>query len=217
MSQRARPSSPRMFESNLFERFSRAHPLAPAVLYLPVAAMSIALSWRQGPLHTVLGVFAGYLVWTVVEYWLHRLIFHLPVIGPKSARVAFVLHGVHHDNPSDETRLVMPIGASLPMALVVFAVFRLTLGASAVWGPFAGFAIGYVIYDEVHWYLHAGKPTSAWGRWVRRQHFLHHFSEPTSRFGVSCPWLDYVFFTRGTQRKTGSLSATASDCSSAAE
>ncbi len=214
MTQRARSGSPRMFESDLFERFSRAHPLAPAILYLPVAALGIVLSWPHGALRTALSVFAGYLVWTVVEYWLHRLVFHLPVVGPKSARVAFVLHGVHHESPSDETRLVMPIGASLPMGLFIFFAFRLVLGADGAWGPFAGFAIGYVIYDEVHWYLHAGKPTSAWARWLRRQHFLHHFSEPTSRFGVSCPWLDYVFLSRGSQRKSSAAAAPANDHSS---
>jgi sterol desaturase/sphingolipid hydroxylase (fatty acid hydroxylase superfamily) len=204
-----------MFESDLFERFSRAHPLAPAVLYLPLAALSVGLGWQQsGLVKTLLGVGAGYLLWTVVEYWLHRLVFHLPVIGPKTARVAFVLHGVHHDNPSDETRLVMPLGASLPMGVATYFAFRALLGA-AMWGPFAGFVIGYVIYDEVHWYLHAAKPTTRVGRWLRREHFLHHFSDSNSRFGVSCPWLDYAFLTRGAPRK--STGGTSESYSSPAE
>jgi len=193
--------SPRMFETELFERFSRAHPLTPAVLYLPLVAASLWLSVRhQTPVaHIALGVFGGYFLWTLTEYWLHRLVFHLPVIGPKTERAAFLIHGVHHDYPYDETRLVMPAGASLAMCAITLAAFYFTLGSSAMWAPLAGFVLGYVIYDEVHWYLHAGKPTSRFGRWVRRQHFLHHFKESNTRFGVSCPWMDYVFGTTGTR------------------
>lgn len=193
--------SPRMFETDLFERFSRAHPLTPAVLYLPLVAVSIWQSIRHNTsaAHIVLGVLGGYFFWTLTEYWMHRYVFHLPVIGPKTERAAFLIHGVHHDFPYDETRLVMPAGASLAMCALTLALFYFTLGASAMWAPLAGFVTGYVIYDEVHWYLHAGKPTSRFGRWVRRQHFLHHFKESNTRFGVSCPWLDYVFGTTGTR------------------
>jgi dihydroceramide fatty acyl 2-hydroxylase len=195
--------SPRMFESDLFERFSRAHPLTPAILYLPLVAVSIglALHHQQPPLAIALGVFGGYFFWTLTEYWLHRLVFHMPVIGPKTARAAFLIHGVHHDHPYDETRLVMPAGASLGLCVLTYFGFHAVLGPNTMWAPLAGFVLGYVIYDEVHWYLHAGRPTSRFGRWFRRQHFLHHFKEPSSRFGVSCPWLDYAFGSAAAPRR----------------
>jgi dihydroceramide fatty acyl 2-hydroxylase len=193
--------SPRMFESDFFERFSRAHPLTPAVLYLPLVAVAFGLAvHRETPGALLVGALSGYLLWTLTEYWLHRLVFHLPVIGPKTARAAFLIHGVHHDHPYDESRLVMPAGASLTLCGLTYLAFRGVLGPTAMWAPLAGFVLGYVIYDEVHWYLHAGRPTSRFGRWLRRQHFLHHFKEPSSRFGVSCPWLDYAFGTRTTPR-----------------
>ncbi|HEY4104649.1 MAG TPA: sterol desaturase family protein [Polyangiaceae bacterium] len=199
----AKQDSPRMFESDLFERFSRAHPLTPAIIYLPLVAIAIGLAFRHGQsaASIALNVFGGYLLWTLTEYWLHRLVFHLPVIGPKTERAAFLIHGVHHDYPYDESRLVMPAGASLSMCAITLLIFRATLGTAAMWAPLAGFVLGYVIYDEVHWYLHAGKPTSRFGRWFRRQHFLHHFKEPSSRFGVSCPWLDYAFGSAAAPRR----------------
>jgi dihydroceramide fatty acyl 2-hydroxylase len=97
---------------------------------------------------------------------------------------------------------VFPPGASLALCGLTYLGFRALLGEQALHGPLAGFVLGYVIYDEVHWYVHAHQPTSRFGRWLRREHFIHHFKEPTSRFGVSCPWLDYVFGTRG--RRVGS-------------
>lgn len=189
-----------MFASDFFERFSRAHPLTPAVLYLPLAGFAFALSLGQKTAwQSLLGVFGGYVAWTLAEYWLHRTVFHLPVVGPKTARVAFLVHGVHHESPSDESRLVMPAGASLALCGLTYAVFRSLLGAT-MWAPFAGFVLGYVIYDELHWYLHAGRPRSRFARWLRREHMLHHFKDPASRFGVSCPWLDYLFGSRSSER-----------------
>jgi dihydroceramide fatty acyl 2-hydroxylase len=190
-----------MFESDLLERFSRAHPLMPAFLYLPVVAASLygALLFHDvsyGQL--ALQLLGGYVGWTLFEYWMHRLLFHLPVVGPRTARASFLIHGVHHDYPWDETRLVMPPGASLFLCVVTYLSFRALFVADTHLGLFAGFVLGYVIYDEMHWYMHAHQPTSRFGRWLRREHFLHHFKDSSSRFGVSCPWLDYVFGTRGT-------------------
>lgn len=196
MTPSVKPGSPRMFETDLFERFSRAHPLTPAVLYLPLVAVSLGLAVRhQTAVAIAGGVLGGYVFWTLTEYWLHRLVFHLPVVGPKTKRAAFLIHGVHHDHPYDESRLVMPAGASLGLCALTYLAFRGVLGPSAMWAPLAGFVLGYVIYDELHWYLHAGRPKSRLGRWFRRQHYLHHFKAPATRFGVSCPWLDYAFGT----------------------
>jgi dihydroceramide fatty acyl 2-hydroxylase len=195
----ARRGTARMFESDFIERFSRVHPLVPAALYLPVVAASIyvAISRYAVPLPALaLHVFAGYVLWTFCEYWLHRLVFHLPIVGPKTARLNFLIHGVHHDYPWDETRLVFPAAASAGLCVLTYALFRFAFGVDAMYGPFAGFVLGYVIYDEMHWYVHARRPTTQLGRWLRREHFLHHFKDPTTRFGVSCPWLDYVFGTR---------------------
>jgi len=210
MTRGVRLDSPRMFQSELIERFSRAHPLTPAVLYLPVIAVSVYQALGQHGFGSVLfGVFAGYLLWTVSEYWLHRTLFHLPIVGPKTARLAFLVHGVHHEAPWDETRLVMPAGASVGLAVLTYFGFRGALGADQMWAPFAGFVLGYVIYDEVHWYIHACRPTSRLGRWLRREHFLHHFHDSNSRFGVSCPWLDFVFRSRGSKprRRTAGRSS----------
>jgi dihydroceramide fatty acyl 2-hydroxylase len=194
--------SARMFESPLLERFSRAHPAMPAVVYGPVALIALVQGVRSGKSLAVvlLEAVLGYVTWTLFEYWLHRLLFHLPVRGPKTQRAYFLIHGMHHDYPWDETRLVMPLGASLALCVIVFSAFRALLGGSGMWGPFGGFVLGYIFYDTVHWYVHARSPTSGLGGWLRREHFLHHFRSPAGRFGVSCPWLDYVFATRGPRR-----------------
>ena len=132
MTPSVKAGSPRMFETELFERFSRAHPLTPAVLYLPLVAVSLGLAihHRQGGVAVTGGVLGGYVFWTLTEYWLHRLVFHLPVIGPKTERAAFLIHGVHHEHPYDESRLVMPAGASLTLCVLTYVAFRALLGGA---------------------------------------------------------------------------------------
>jgi len=141
-------------------------------------------------------VLAGYLGWTLTEYWLHRLFFHLPVRGKISERIYFFVHGVHHDWPWDHSRLVMPPSVSIILAVAFYFLFRVLFG-EAIHALFTGFVIGYVVYDTVHWYTHAGSPQNRYLRFLRREHLVHHFRESGTRFGVSCPWWDVVFRTTG--------------------
>lgn len=191
--------SARMFENRLLEKLSHVHPATPAVLFLPLAALSLwaaAAVDGTAPLHIAWQVLAGYLGWTLTEYWLHRLFFHLPVRGPLSRRVYFFVHGVHHDWPWDQTRLVMPPSVSIILAALFYGLFRAAFGAE-VHALFAGFVLGYVLYDTLHWYAHAGSPKNRWLKLLRREHLVHHFKAPGTRFGVSCPWWDVVFRTSG--------------------
>jgi sterol desaturase/sphingolipid hydroxylase (fatty acid hydroxylase superfamily) len=192
--------SARMFRSDFLERFSHVHPVTPAALYLPVVAYALftALGTHGQALPAVLGWFVvGYVLWTLFEYWFHRLFFHLPVRGPVSAKVYFFVHGVHHDYPWDRSRLVMPPAVSLTLAVLMYLLFRGVWGTERLWAPFAGLVFGYVVYDSIHWYTHASKPTTRIGKWLRREHLVHHFKDSGSRFGVSCPWWDHVFRTTG--------------------
>ena len=59
-------------------------------------------------------VAAGLLIWTLTEYWLHRLVFHWEPDHPIGSRLHFIIHGVHHDHPNDRLRLVMPPGRERP-------------------------------------------------------------------------------------------------------
>ncbi|PYJ90519.1 MAG: fatty acid hydroxylase, partial [Verrucomicrobia bacterium] len=71
--------SVRMFESHFLEFFSHVHPATPLVIYLPVIAFMLDLAWRQRglALALVLGFFVlGILIWTFVEYTMHRWVFH---------------------------------------------------------------------------------------------------------------------------------------------
>ena len=90
-------------------------------------------------------VLAGLAIWTLAEYWLHRKVFHWDPDHPIGHRLHFIIHGVHHDHPNDKLRLVMPPGASIPLALLFFGAFWLIFGSPAAYPLFAGFLVGSVV------------------------------------------------------------------------
>ena len=90
----------RMFESDFIEFFSRVHPATPLVLYMPVVGYMFYLSLWQRKLSilAVAGLFLlGVLLWTLVEYLIHRYIFHYEPKSSFGKRLHYIIHGIHHD------------------------------------------------------------------------------------------------------------------------
>ena len=185
-----------MFESDVLERLTRVHPAVPAVLFGPAIAGLAAIGLARLPAAGSIALaLAGYLFWTLAEYWLHRALFHLEPADGVGARLHWLIHGVHHDHPRDRDRLVMPPAASVPLALTFFGLFVLVLGSTPAIPVTAGFLAGYLAYDLTHYQLHHGRPRTRLGRRLRELHMRHHFEDDASGFGVSVTWWDRVFGT----------------------
>jgi len=190
-------ASPPLFRNRFLDFFSRIHPSVPAIIYVPVATALVVLGANEGQaaLTVVLLVIAGLALWTLAEYWLHRKLFHWEPDHPIGRRMHFVIHGIHHDHPNDKLRLVMPPAASIPLALVFFGAFYLIFGTPTAYPIFAGFLLGYLVYDYTHYYVHHFVPKSTLGKRLREQHMRHHFQDHRYGFGVSTPLWDAVFQT----------------------
>jgi dihydroceramide fatty acyl 2-hydroxylase len=143
----------------------------------------------------------GYGLWTLTEYWLHRIVFHFEPEDGFGAKLHWLIHGVHHEHPNDPNRLVMPPSASIPLAAIFLIGYRVVFGAPAWLAVSAGFLVGYVVYDTMHWYLHHRIPRSRIGRRLRELHLRHHFQDDTRGFGISAPYWDRVFHTAPVSRR----------------
>jgi sterol desaturase/sphingolipid hydroxylase (fatty acid hydroxylase superfamily) len=154
-----------------------------------------AMRHDPGPLSIAALFVAGVFAWTFAEYVLHRYVFHWTNETSWGRRIHFLLHGVHHDFPSDKDRLVMPLLTSVPLAVIFYTLFTATLGRTLGEPTFAGFVVGYLFYDGTHYYVHHFVPTTRWGKFLRRHHLTHHFADHDGGFGVSSPIWDHVFRT----------------------
>ena len=132
---------------------------------------------RVGALNALGLVLGGYAVWTLTEYWLHRVVFHFEPEKGIGARLHWMIHGVHHDHPNDPMRLVMPPSASVPLALSFAGVFWLVLGGDYSLAFTAGFLAGYLAYDMVHYAVHHHSRGPASGSRLRELHMRHHFQD----------------------------------------
>src|SRR5437588_12231725 len=146
----------RMFESDFMEFFSRVHPATPLVLYLPVVGYMLYLAlWRQKLSFLVVAGFflLGVLLWTLLEYVIHRYVFHYEPKTRVGKRLHYIIHGVHHDYPNDARRLVMPPSISVPLAFLFYGMFLLIF-ARFTSSAFAGLVFGYVCYDMLQYTMH---------------------------------------------------------------
>jgi sterol desaturase/sphingolipid hydroxylase (fatty acid hydroxylase superfamily) len=192
-----RPVSIKVQENWWLENvFGRAHPITPIFWFGPPAVYGV---WVGAAHHGLLRAFGcffiGWLVWSLLEYVLHRYVFHFNPEGEQERLTAFLLHGYHHAFPNDRTRLVAPPWMSWPPGLAILGVYLLLVSPPVAFNLFAGTALGYVSYDWVHYYTHHFKPGNPLGKWLRQYHLQHHHAHEHSRFGVSSPLWDYVFNT----------------------
>lgn len=195
-----------MFENEFLERLSRIHPATVFLVWVPVAFGILLRSLMRQALNVgaIFGFVAlGILLWTLVEYVLHRWVFHWEGTSPRAKRIHFLLHGVHHDFPNDKDRLVMPLPTSVPLAVIFFGAFWALFGMAAAEPLFVGLVLGYLAYDGTHYAVHHFKPATRFGRFVKRHHMLHHHMDHDGGFGVSSPLWDYVFRTMPTVKKRG--------------
>ena len=187
----------RMFESDFMEFFSRVHPVIPLALYLPVVGYMLYVSlWhRHLSFVAVAALFLlGVLLWTLIEYLIHRYVFHYEPKTRWGKQLHFVIHGVHHDYPNDARRLVMPPVISIPLAFLFFGLFFLIFGSLAP-AVFAGLVSGYLCYDMLHYATHHLAMKRGVWLWLKQYHLRHHFKDDHVGYGISSPLWDYVFRT----------------------
>jgi len=185
-----------IFKSPFLEKLTHVHPLTPLVVWVPIIGWFL---WQAAVIHelsvsaiVVLGML-GFFVWTLTEYILHRFVFHFVGDSKWTQRLHFLIHGIHHDDPNDPTRLVMPPVASIVLSIPIYGLFRLFLGPIWIDPFFAFFLVGYLTYDYIHYFVHHFRPKTAFGKMLKQHHMQHHFVTQNARWGVSSPLWDIIF------------------------
>ncbi|KAF2828137.1 Inositolphosphorylceramide-B hydroxylase [Ophiobolus disseminans] len=147
---------------------------------------------------------AGYWVfglgfWTIIEYVLHRCLFHLDEHLPDNRvgiTLHFLLHGIHHYLPMDKYRLVMPPTLFVALAAPFWKIAHTIIFWNwyAATAAYCGGVFGYTIYDMTHYFLHHQK-LPAFYQELKKYHLKHHFADYQNGFGVTSRFWDWVFGT----------------------
>lgn len=189
--------SAHMFNNPLLEKLSRTHISIPIIMFLVVGCLSAYFGITTTSISVgvaVLLVLAGFLVFTFVEYLMHRYLYHMLPTNKIKDTIQYSMHGVHHDYPKDKDRLAMPPFISALYAVILYYLFTFLMGDYAYYF-LPGFLIGYALYLGVHYIVHAYQPPKNFLKMLWVNHAIHHYKDPDVAFGVSVPIWDYVFGT----------------------
>lgn len=99
--------------------------------WLPVAALCLARAALSAPRVSAAAgaalLAAGVLLWQLLEYCLHRFLFHRAPQSPRAIVLHFLLHGCHHRYPLDTERLVFPPIPATWVAAAIYGALRALL------------------------------------------------------------------------------------------
>jgi dihydroceramide fatty acyl 2-hydroxylase len=150
------------------------------------------LSTWNNLLLLVCGVFS----WGLIEYGLHRFIFHYNARSRLGRKLLYQAHLSHHENPEAINKLFASLFLSTSIAAGYWLLAWLVTGSwAAASYLFIGMATGYFFYEWLHFQCHHRKSRLRLFRYLRKYHLRHHYKTPDLRFGVTSPLFDLVFGT----------------------
>lgn len=145
---------------------------------------------------------AGFVLWTLLEYCLHRTLFHFDRLIPRfmmsnpiSRFLHLVIHGIHHIIPMDPDRLVFPPVLFVIVCSGVRAALSLFMMGSTLDIFLAGLVLGYLSYDMSHYTIHQVDVRMNYYIELKKFHHLHHYLDDNKGFGISNKFWDWVFGT----------------------
>lgn len=190
--------APRMFKSNFLQSLTVSHPVVINVMYSTIAISLMCIFYfeiEQNLPKIILWFFIGFFSWTLGEYLMHRFLYHKIKDASYDTGLQYTLHGIHHQYPNDDGKIVLPPVPSLIIASLFFGLFYVTMGNYAfTFGP--GFMLGYTAYQNVHWITHQyAPPKKGIHKYWWEAHNIHHFQQHDRSFGVTSPLWDMVFRT----------------------
>lgn len=156
---------------------------------MPLLFVYFGSRHASSPLLAVTSVGAGMVMFTLIEYAVHRWLFHWKVdymVG---------LHDVHHRVPTDPAAL--PFFWPPAALLVLWQLFTLLLGKPAGSYFVAGIAAGYFWYALLHHLEHSAWIHRPALRWLRKRYGVHviHHQRGSCNYGVTSSFWDRAFGT----------------------
>jgi 4-hydroxysphinganine ceramide fatty acyl 2-hydroxylase len=166
---------------------------AKQLLSFPPALSSLPTPTTNAVGATIACFLVGNVVWTILEYTLHRFLFHVDYYLPDAnwaMLLHFLLHGIHHYLPMDRLRLVMapPLFFMLetPFTKLAHLIFPKAIANGIISGAFAF----YILYDCMHYALHHTRLPQYMAE-MKRYHLAHHYkSEFPSSASLTCDKTD---------------------------
>jgi len=173
-------------------------PVIRFVVAMSVVGILLTIIWFDG-YSAIIALIAGALFYAVAEYFVHRFLLHeFPRLFP----TLYKGHAAHHEHPRDLNHLFSPVHYDILIYCVYIpVVWLLVRQPSIVAAAVTGTLLFQLYYQWMHYVSHRPiVPRTAWGKWMKKRHLLHHYKDEHTWYGVSHPVLDYAM---GTHKEKG--------------
>ncbi|KAK9916382.1 hypothetical protein WJX75_002065 [Coccomyxa subellipsoidea] len=145
------PGQPRFFRSPVLEYLTKTPWWVVPLIWVPIILACLRRAFLGSHKHCtqpMLLVAAGVLLWQLLEYCIHRHIFHAHPRSYWAITMHFGFHGCHHKFPQDRERLVFPPLPAFFIAAAIHTLLTAALPKEAVMPVFSGVLLGYLAYDS---------------------------------------------------------------------
>jgi sterol desaturase/sphingolipid hydroxylase (fatty acid hydroxylase superfamily) len=173
-----------------FVRLSKAGYYADFVFYPLVLLLLGGMTLENETVSQML-IWAGLCVlglalWTLIEYFLHRIILHQ--VWPFRE-----LHALHHTTPTAMIGTPTWLTAVLICGIVLVPLWW-SAGFNLASGLTSGLILGYLWYTLVHHAVHHWRTRpGSYLHQAKRRHAVHHHSRYPCNFGVTTAFWDRIF------------------------
>ncbi len=175
---------------------SRANYWAEFGVDIALATLLLFAGFRRvdGPLIALPAFVLGLFLFSFVEYFFHRWMFHTRI--PLFERG----HRQHHENPKGYDSLPFFLPAMVAVGLTALCVLVMPAGFAFLMMGAA--TIGYILYGLSHFAIHHVRfRQPLLMRWAAFHH-IHHY-HPEANFGVTSPLWDILLGTRYVRKQPG--------------
>lgn len=190
----------------LLSWFTSRNPVQVGFKLLPLLALLIYViyhhdspSWWIGACAFLLGV----LTWSLIEYVIHRWVYHRRIRAAKVRWILDAFHIHHHRNLTDYK--VLNAGFLLVYPLF-FIIGSLAILIIRDWSISAWYVLGillyYFTYEIIHYLIHYKQYRVGYMGFIQQYHLYHHFNNWNVNFGNTTSLWDRLLNTYHADYKT---------------
>lgn len=180
----------------LVKYFASRNPVHLLLFVIPLFCFFVFHA-AQAPFSTILlGVVAGILYWTFLEYAIHRWLYHSNYPANFIRYFLGSFHLYHHADMTDHRVLnagFLMVYVVTP--LILSPLLLLTRDYALLAAVGAGLSMAHYFYEWVHYVLHYKHHERGYLAYIQNYHFHHHDKNPASNFGNTSHVWDVIFGT----------------------
>ena len=172
------------------------HPSPILLIALIILFATLRISTAVYPQSIELwGALVIILYWPFQEWWMHKILLHLPPLkwrGNEYEMNFARVHRLHHLEPKNLTLTFLPLSAILVSLFVFSSLFYYCTHQwmyTCTWMCTA--SCSTLLYEWTHYLTHTDyKPRGRYYRRIWKLHRLHHYKNEQYWFSFTIPWID---------------------------